>query len=424
MRATQKLTSQTLDKLFGQVSRGSFAVIYKDGAIKHFGNGEPQFTVRLNDDSVLGLIGDDMLMSFGDAYMDGRVDVEGDLADLLSLALQSGLMSVTQKPQGFAGKALRAAGKLRSLKHEKENIARHYDLGNDFFRLWLDESLTYSCAYFRNASDKLEQAQRQKIDHSLKKLWLQPNETLLDIGCGWGSLVIRAAEDFGVNATGITLSEEQHAGANAAIKERGLQDKVCVRLADYGALTEEGKQFDKIVSIGMIEHVGKENLEGFVQTLEKLLKPNGLALLHLITIVKEGLINGWLEKHIFPGGYIPTLPEIITHLARRDFHVWDVENLAPHYRLTLDHWSQRFERAVPAVLKKFDEKFVRMWRFYLRASSAAFREGVVEVHQILVSRGQVTDLPLTREDGRGDRQRGKDERERDGRGVNASSGGR
>ena len=392
------LAKQALDKLFGQVSGGSFAVRYKDGATERYGNVEPQFTVRLNDDNILGLIGDDLLMSFGEAYMDGRVDVEGDLADLLSLALRSGLMSVTQKSQSFAGAALRAAGKLRSLKHEKENIARHYDLGNDFFRLWLDESLTYSCAYFRNASDTLEQAQRQKIDHSLKKLRLQTGETLLDIGCGWGSLVIRAAEHYRTNATGITLSEEQHAGANAAIEERGLQDTACVRLADYGVLPDEGKQFDKIVSIGMIEHVGKENLAGFVQTVEKLLKPDGLALLHLITSVKEGPINRWVEKHIFPGGYIPTLPEIITHLAARDFRIWDVENLAPHYRLTLDCWSERFERVAPAVLEKFDERFVGMWRLYLRASSAAFREGALEVHQILVSRGQATDFPLTRED--------------------------
>lgn len=398
MQAKQKLTEYALDKLFEQVRGGSFAVRYKDGATERHGNGEPQFTVRLNDDNILGLIGDDILTSFGEAYMDGRVDVEGDLADLLSLALRSGLMSVTQKPQGFAGAALRVAGKLRSLKHEKENIARHYDLGNDFFRLWLDESLTYSCAYFRNASDTLDEAQRQKIDHSLKKLRMQPNETLLDIGCGWGSLVMRAAEHYGTETTGITLSEEQYAGANAAIEKRGLQDTASVRLADYSALPDEGKQFDKIVSIGMIEHVGKENLAGFVQTVETLLKPGGLALLHLITNVEEGPINHWVEKHIFPGGYIPTLPEIITHLAARDFRVWDVENLAPHYRLTLDCWSERFERVVPAVLEKFDERFVRMWRLYLRASSAAFREGVVEVHQILVSRGQATDLPLTRED--------------------------
>ncbi len=378
---------------------GTFEVIFKDGATQRFGDGgEPQFSVRLNDDNVLSLIGGDMLTSFGDAYMDGHVDVDGDLADLMSLALRSGLMKINQETNGFAGVAMRAASKLRSFAHEKANIAHHYDLGNDFFSLWLDESLTYSCAYFRNASNTLDQAQQQKVDHSLKKLRLQPNETLLDIGCGWGSMVIRAAEHYDANALGITLSEEQHIGANALIGTYGLQDKASVQLVDYGALPEKGKQFDKIVSIGMIEHVGKENLGEFVQTVAKLLKPGGLALLHLITSVNEGQMNHWVEKNIFPGGYIPTLPEITGHLLERDFRIWDVENLAPHYRLTLDHWSKRFERVVPTVREKFDERFVRMWRLYLRASSAAFREGAVEVHQILVSRGQPKYLPLTRED--------------------------
>ncbi len=399
MQTKQKLTEYALDKLFEQVRGGSFAVKYKNGATAQYGNGEPQFTVIFNDDNVADLLGgDDLLTSFGEAYMDGRVDVEGDLADLMSLALQSGLMSVTQKTNGLAGKALRAAGKLRSLKVEKENIAHHYDLGNDFFELWLDESMTYSSAYFRNASDTLEQAQKQKIDYSLKKLRLQSGETLLDIGSGWGALVIRAAEHYDVKALGITLSEEQYTGAKARIGLYSLEDKASVQLVDYAALPEEGKQFDKIVSIGMIEHVGKENLAEFFLSLEKLLKPGGLALLHLITSVKEGPINHWVGKNIFPGGYIPTLPEIITHLSARDFRIWDVENLAPHYRLTLDEWSERFERVIPTVLEKFDKRFVRMWRLYLRVSSAAFSEGAVEVHQILVSCGQPDDLPLTRDD--------------------------
>lgn len=397
-QALDKTLDKTIDKLFGQLSGGSFAVRYGNGKTESYGEAEPQFTVKVNDYDILSLIGGDMLTSFGDAYMDGRVDFDGDLADLMSLAIKSGLLSVTQKAHGFAGSALRLAGKVRSLGHAKENIARHYDLGNHFFRLWLDESLTYSCAYFRNASDTIDEAQRQKIDHSLKKLRLQPDETLLDIGCGWGSLVVRAAEHYNVIATGVTLSEEQHTGANWAIEEHGLRDKANVRLLDYSALLEEGKQFDKIISIGMMEHVGKENLAGFVQTVGKLLKPGGLALLHLITNVEEGPINYWIEKNIFPGGYIPTLPETITHLAAKDFRIWDVENLAPHYRMTLDHWSERFEHVVPKVLEQFDERFVRMWRLYLRASSAAFREGAVEVHQILVSRGQPADLPLTRDD--------------------------
>lgn len=399
MIATRSITNQVLDTLLEQVRGGCFAVTYKGGATKRYGSGEPQFTVCFKDDHVLDLVGEDMLTTFGEAYMDGRVDVEGDLAELIALALRSGsLSSFTQRTRGLAGVALRAVGGLRSLVREQDNIKHHYDLGNDFFRLWLDESLTYSCAYFRQPSDTLERAQRQKMDHTLQKLRLRPNETLLDIGCGWGSLVMRAAEQYGVNATGITLSEEQHAGANAAIQQRGLQDTASVRLVNYSALPREGEQFDKIVSVGMIEHVGKENLLGFVESLEKLLKPGGLALLHFISGVKEGPTNQWIEKYIFPGGYIPTLPEIGLHLAARDFRVWDVENLAPHYHLTLEHWSGRFERVVPTVLEKFDERFVRMWRLYLRTSSAAFREGAVEVHQMLVSRGQPSDLPLTRGD--------------------------
>lgn len=398
MQAQAALTGIALHELFERLREGFFTVTHKNGKVERYGNGEPQFKIRLNDDNVLGFITDDLLMSLGEAYMDGRVDVEGDLADLMSLALRSGLMSVTQGAPDFRGAILRRAAGLRSLQRDKENISRHYDLGNDFFRLWLDESLTYSCGYFRNTRDTLEQAQQQKILLSLKKLRLHSDETLLDIGCGWGSLVMLAAEHFGAKTTGITLSKEQCSAANAAIAARGLNGKTSVRLTDYGSLAAEGQQFDKIVSIGMIEHVGKEHLAKFIQDVAILLKPGGLALLHLITSVKEGTINRWVEKYIFLGGYLPTLPEIITHLREWDFRIWDVENLVPHYRLTLDYWSERFERVVPVVLEKFDERFVRMWRLYLRVSSAAFREGSVEVHQILVSHGKPHNLPMTRED--------------------------
>lgn len=398
MTVAHHVVRRALDILCEQLRGGSFAVTGPDGVTKRYGSGEPTFTVRINDDKVIDVSSDDLLTSFGEAYMDGRVDVEGDLAALVSLALRSGLISVSPQHRGFAGAALRAFGKRRSVAEAKKNVARHYDLGNDFFRLWLDDSLTYSCAYFRKASDSLELAQRQKLDHSLHKVRLRPHETLLDIGCGWGALVMRAAEQYHANATGVTLSEEQFAGVNAAIVERGLQQRASVRLADYDTLPGEGHQFDKIVSIGMIEHVGKDNLAGFVEAVARLLKQGGLALLHSITAVREGSTTQWFERHIFPGAYIPTLPEMIGHLGARELHILDVENLAPHYRLTLDDWSERFERAVPAVREAFDERFVRMWRLYLRTSSTAFREGALEVHQILVSRGQPKDLPLTRED--------------------------
>lgn len=385
--------------LFQQVRGGSFNVVYADGRIEHYGDGAPQFTVRLRNEDSFNLWYDDLSMSFGEAYMDGWVEVEGDLADLVSLAIRSGLMPTNGTAQGLAATALRAAARIRSLKRQKEDIAHHYDLGNDFFRLWLDESLTYSCGYFRSTSDTLERAQQQKVDHSLRKLRLQPGETLLDVGCGWGGLVMRASERFGIQVLGVTLSNEQYVGVMTAITSRGLADKAGVRLVDYGTLAREGRQFDKIVSIGMIEHVGKGHLAEFVRDVETMLRPGGLALLHTITGVKYGRpSNPWVEKYIFPGGYIPTLSEMVDHLSARDFHVWDVENLGPHYRLTLDHWSERFERAVPVIREKFDERFVRMWRLYLRGFSASFREATLEVHQILVSRGSPRDLSLTRED--------------------------
>jgi cyclopropane-fatty-acyl-phospholipid synthase len=381
------------------VRAGSLNVVHPDGTTTHYGNREPGPTIIFRSGNILDLLSDDPLMSFGEAYMDGQVDVEGDLADLVSFAIRNGIASPKEAAQGFAGAIRRAASAgIRSFKQQKRDIAHHYDVGNDFFRLWLDESLTYSCAYFRTPTDTLEQAQNQKIEHSLHKLRLRANETLLDIGCGWGALVMQAAKKFGSRALGITLSEQQYAAARAAIETGGLQGKAEVRLQNYEALAQERTQFDKIVSIGMAEHVGKAHLAEFIHSLETLLKPGGFALLHLITGVKEGPINGWTEKYIFPGGYIPTLAEIINHVSERDLRVWDVENLGPHYQLTLDHWSDRFERCVPLIRKQFDDRFVRMWRLYLRASSASFREGTIEVHQILLSRGQPRNLSLTRED--------------------------
>jgi len=391
--------TQALGALRESVRSGSFAVVGPDGTTEDFGKGEPQFTIHFRSGSIFDFLGDDPFMSFGEAYMNGQVDVEGDLADLVSFAIQNGITPTKDKPHRLAEVIRRVASAgSRSFKRQKSDIAHHYDIGNDFFRLWLDESLTYSCAYFRTRSDTLEQAQQQKIDHSLRKLQLQSNDSLLDIGCGWGALAIRAAEAFGAQALGITLSEEQYGGARAAIKSRGLQDRAEVRLDSYETLTREGTRFDKIVSIGMAEHVGETHLADFIRSLETLLKPGGLALLHLITGVTRRPTNDWTKKFIFPGGYIPTLAEIVNHISERDLHVWDVENLGPHYKLTLDHWSDRFERSLPFIRKKFDDNFVRMWRLYLRASAASFREGIVEVHQILLSRGQPSNLSLTRED--------------------------
>lgn len=398
MIATRSITNQVLNQLLEQVRDGCFAVKYHDGATKRYGSGEPQFTVRFNDNQVLDSVGEDMLTTFGEAYMDGRVDVEGDLADLVSLALRSGSLSrFTQKTQGFAGAALRAVGARRSLRREQDNIARHYDLGNDFFRLWLDESLTYSCAYFRSPSDTLEGAQRQKIEHTLQKLRLRPNETLLDIGCGWGSLVMRASEKYQVRATGITLSEEQHAGANAAIGQRGLQETAHVRLANYSALPREGVQFDKIVSVGMIEHVGAMHYHEYFAKTHELLADGGIMLTHTIGRAgPPGRTDKWTRKYIFPGGFVPSLSHLVDALEHTGWAVSDFEELRYHYALTLAEWYRRTTMHEAEITALYDARMFRMWQFYLAGFESSFRYGeLVNFHIQSVKRRDA--VPMTRD---------------------------
>lgn len=368
-----------------------FAVRYWDDTTEIFGQGEdaPLFTLCLKEPDFFAQLSDDM--SFGEAFMNGKIDIDGDVGDVIALAIRNSSVLNEQIPALRLWSTLRnrmtSGLAYRSLMRQRNNVVHHYDLGNDFFRLWLDDSLTYSCAYFRSPEDTLEQAQRNKIEHSLAKLHLQPGETLLDIGCGWGALVLWAAEHYEVRSLGITLSDEQMAGASVAIKARNLEGGAEVRLAHYNVLRQEGRTFDKIVSIGMIEHVGKPYLGEFVATVKTLLKPGGLALLHCITTPQDGPPCTWANKYIFPGTYLPSVRELLSYVAAEELQLWDVENLAPHYRLTLDHWSHRFENARETVVAKYGERFARMWWLYLRGTSACFREGTLTVNQILVSNG-------------------------------------
>jgi cyclopropane-fatty-acyl-phospholipid synthase len=388
---------RALHQILSRARGRAFAVEYWDGVAARYGDGEPAFTVHFRREPALRSI-ENLSLWFGEAYMNGDIDVTGDLADVVSTANANRSLEGDWVARGL----VRAAGALmpqgrRSHARQKEHIARHYDLGNSFFRLWLDDTMTYSCAYFQTADDTLEQAQRQKIDHSLRKLRIQPGQRLLDIGCGWGALVIRAARGFGARCTGITLSEEQVAGANARVCTAGLESQVGVRLAHYDALAQQTSlaPYDRIVSIGMVEHVGQAHLPDFIHAVDSLLKPGGVALLHQITSPIQGPMDPWMNRYIFPGAYLPTVPELVSLLARHGFRILSVENLRPHYARTLDRWSERFERNVDEVRRMFGEPFVRMWRLYLRGSASCFRDGYTEIHQILVSKGVASDLPLT-----------------------------
>ena len=279
---------------------------------------------------------------------------------------------------------------------QKKEVCSHYDIGNDFYQLWLDKTMSYSCGYFKNDTDSLYQAQVNKADYILQKLYLKPNMTLLDIGCGWGFLLIEAAKKYGIHGTGITLSKEQYKEFQQRIEKEHLEQQLTVELMDYRDLPKYGKKFDRIVSVGMVEHVGRDNYQLFMDCAKEVIKPKGIFLLHFISGLKEYVGDAWIKKYIFPGGMIPSLREIISCAAENNFHTLDVENLRLHYNRTLLCWEKNFQEHIDEVRQMFDERFVRMWHLYLSACAATFHNGIIDLHQILLTNGINNDLPIVR----------------------------
>ena len=361
-------------------------------------------------------------LRLAEVYFRDEVDVEGDFFAALGLKdhLRSISMSWRDKVgAGLAALALcledrttrgRSLGRAslhgRSVKeHSKtenrEAIAFHYDVSNEFYALWLDEAMVYSCAYFEHAGDDLEQAQRAKLDHVCRKLLLQPGDRLLDIGCGWGALVIHAAMHYGVRAHGITLSQQQLALARERIARAGLQDRVTVELRDYRDLADEAR-YDKVSSVGMFEHIGLKNLPVYFAKVHALLKPGGLFLNHGITHDVEGwektLSSEFINRYVFPDGQLDTVSNIQRVMERAHFEIGDVESLRPHYALTLRHWVMRLEAHHEQALQYVSESTWRVWRLYMAACALEFESGEIGVYQILASKraGRDTALPLTR----------------------------
>ncbi|MCL0107434.1 class I SAM-dependent methyltransferase [Peptococcaceae bacterium] len=394
------MQKKLLKLLFEKLEYGDSAITVEfwDGEEVVYGNAEPRFKIIFRKPLSIGDVDfDDLVMTFGEVYMDEVIDFEGELDELIRIMNLNEENFKTKK--GLGSKILSASAKVLNTadvkSRRKENIQHHYDLGDDFFALWLDESMTYSCAYFKSADDSLFDAQMQKVDHTIKKLELKPGNYLLDIGCGWGWLVIRAAQLFDIRALGITLSENQYRMANKRKAELGLSDRVEVKLLDYMDLNKDEYQFDRIVSVGMFEHVGKENIPKYMEKVHELLKPGGVSLLHTIAKQKEGPTNKWIQKYIFPGGYIPTLREIISSLPEYDFHLVHAESLRRHYALTLERWYENFQKHVDKIEEKFGRRFVRMWGLYLRGCAATFRVSGLNIYQLLFTKGINNELSLT-----------------------------
>ena len=370
----------------------SFCVKFWDGDEVKVGENDPLFKIILKKPIPKKDILTSTTLAFGEAYMNGDLEVEGDFLLMLNTVLKYKEKFTTD----FKGLP-KIFSNLTSTKKQKEEVTYHYDIGNDFYKLWLDDTLSYSCAYFKNENESLGEAQLNKIHHLLKKLNLREGMTLLDIGCGWGALLIEAAKLYKIKGLGITLSEEQFKAFKERIEKENLQDYLQVKLMDYRELEKSGLLFDRVVSVGMLEHVGRSNYDLFMKCVSKVLKKEGVFVLHYISGLYESEGDAWIKKYIFPGGVIPTLREIISLSADYRFYTVDVESLRMHYYRTLIKWAENFEKNTDKVREMFDEKFVRMWRMYLYSCAACFYTGVIDLHQIVFTKGVNNSLPLTRE---------------------------
>jgi cyclopropane-fatty-acyl-phospholipid synthase len=332
-------------------------------------------------------------LRFGDAYSDGQVSIDGDLVELLEAVYRAG-HTTGRRPS----RVRRALGVLRrphrnTLSGSRHNIHHHYDIGNEFYGLWLGSTMAYTCAYYPTPAATLDEAQTAKMDHVCRKLRLQPGESVVEAGCGWGTLALHMARRYGVRVRAFNISQRQLAYARARAAREGLGDRVEYVEDDYRNISG---RYDAFVSVGMLEHVGLSNYAALGDVAQRCLGGRGRGLIHSIGRNQPAPLQPWIEKRIFPGGYPPTLGQMSRIFEPWNLSILDVENLRLHYAQTLRHWLALYEGASERVRAMFDEKFVRMWRLYLAGSVAGFTTGTLQLFQVVFAPGESNDIPWTR----------------------------
>jgi cyclopropane-fatty-acyl-phospholipid synthase len=395
----RKLLDRMLTRL---IRRGGLSIIWPNGERTTYGPDRSEaVTLQLKDEAIVRQFVLHPGLAVGEAYMDGTLvpldcTIYQVLEVLLSNLQEAGMNAVpTMQGRILAGTMVRRLRQLNSAVRSRKNVAHHYDLNGRLYSLFLDRDRQYSCAYFRTGNETLEEAQLAKKHHIAAKLKLdRPGLRVLDIGCGWGGMALTLARDYGAHVTGITLSTEQLNEARARAEAEGLSDRVKFELLDYRAVRET---YDRVVSVGMFEHVGVNHYRTFFNVLKRVLKPDGVALIHTIGRSDgPGTTNSWIAKYIFPGGYSPALSEAMLPIEKSGLIATDVEILRLHYAETLRHWRRRFAANRDAIGTLYDERFCRMFEFYLAASELAFRHQEHVNFQIQITRQQAA-APLTRD---------------------------
>jgi len=354
----------------------------------------PVGLVRIVDrGTLLGLLADPQVR-FGDAYSAGRVQIEGDLVELMNILYRAVAHADVGDSLAQRIELWRHRRRRGTLAGSRENIQRHYDLGNEFYALWLGDTMAYTCAYYPSAAATLEQAQIAKMDHVCRKLRIGPADSVVEAGCGWGSLALHIAGRYGGKVRAFNISAEQIEFARRRARAQGLAGRVEFIEDDYRNISG---RYDVFVSVGMLEHVGARNYPELGRLVRRSLTTEGRGLIHSIGRNRPAPLHPWIERRIFPGAYAPSLGEMMRIFESANLSVLDVENIRPHYALTLRHWLERYEGAAARVRAMFDESFVRMWRLYLAGSIAAFETGMLQLFQVLFTTQENGALPLTRD---------------------------